>query len=229
MSTAAITKNRIDPTERTKRIVTLAMLAALAYAVMYVGRVPLWGFVNYDPKDVVIIISGFIYGPLSAATISVVVSFLEMITVSDTGPMGMLMNIISTCAFACTASFVYSRFRTKRGALSGLICGVAVVVPVMLLWNYIITPLYMETTRETVAAMLLPIFLPANLLKSCINMAITLLLYKPIITALRRVNLLPESRAADSAGGKVSLGITILALAILITAILIVLVHQGII
>ena len=62
MSTAAITKNRIDPTERTKRIVTLAMLAALAYAVMYVGRVPLWGFVNYDPKDVVIIISGFIYG-----------------------------------------------------------------------------------------------------------------------------------------------------------------------
>lgn len=64
----------------------------------------------------------------------------------------------------------------------------------MLLWNYLITPLYMHTARADVAAMLVPVFLPFNLLKGCLNATITVLLYKPVVQGLRHAHLLPPSK-----------------------------------
>jgi len=40
--------------------------------------------------------------------------------------------------------------------------------------------------REAVAKLLLPVFLPFNLLKGCLNAGFTCLLYKPVMTALRK-------------------------------------------
>ena len=217
----------MSTTIRTKKLATLAMLATMAYVVMYFLRIPLWSFLKYDPKDIILVITGFIYGPLSACLVTVIVCIIEMFNASDTGIIGMIMNILSSCSFACTAAFIYQRMHTKRGAIIGLVSGIVVMVPVMLLWNYLITPLYMEMTRENVAAMLLPIFLPFNLFKGGLNMAFTLLLYKPIITALRRANLLPKAESGN--GGKVSLGIVFLALTIICSIALIVLVNKGII
>ena len=127
---------------KAKRITTIAMLCALAYVVMAVGRVPVVLFLKYDPKDVVITLGGLIWGPMTACLVSVLVSVLEMFTVSDTGILGCIMNILSTCAFACTASAIYRKKRTLAGAVAGLAAGCAVMVSAMLLWNYLITPLY---------------------------------------------------------------------------------------
>ena len=44
--------------------------------------------------------------------------------------------------------------------------------------------------RDIIAGMLIPVFLPFNLIKGGLNAAITMLLYKPVITALRRSNLI---------------------------------------
>lgn len=52
--------------ERTKKLTTLAMLCALAYIAVAVFRIPVVLFLKYDPKDVIIAIGGFIYGPLPA-------------------------------------------------------------------------------------------------------------------------------------------------------------------
>ena len=46
---------------KAKRITTIAMLCALAYVVMAVGRVPVVLFLKYDPKDVVITLGGLIW------------------------------------------------------------------------------------------------------------------------------------------------------------------------
>ena len=83
----------------TKKLTTVAMLCALAYIVMFVARIPVVLFLKYDPKDVVIVIGGFLFGPLTSFAISAVVSLVEMITVSDTGLWGLLMNILSSCSF----------------------------------------------------------------------------------------------------------------------------------
>lgn len=186
--------------EKTKKLTVLAMLSALAYVVVVVARIPITSveFLKYEPKDVVIVIGGFLYGPLASLAISVVVSFLEMITVSSTGWIGMVMNIVSTAAFACTAALIYRRKHTLLGAVLGLSAGVVLCTGVMLLWNYLLTPLYMGTSRADVAAMLLPVILPFNLLKSVLNLSITLLLYRPLITGLRKAGLFPKSTAVST-------------------------------
>lgn len=166
-----------------------AMLCAIAYVTVAVGRIPVILFLKYDPKDAIIALGGFIWGPMISCVASVIVSLVEMLTISDNGIWGCVMNIASTCAFACVAAFVYQRKRTLSGALLGLILGSVSMVIVMLFWNYLITPIYMDAPREQVAQMLLPVFLPFNLLKAGLNAGITYFLYKPVITALRKAGL----------------------------------------
>lgn len=212
---------------RTKKITVLAMLSALAYIVMVVGRIPVIMFLKYDPKDVIITIVGFLYGPMSAFTMSAVVSFVEMFTVSDTGLIGLVMNIISSCSFACTASFIYKSKRTITRAIIGLIAGWLLTTAIMLLWNYFITPIYMGFTREAVAELLIPAFLPFNLLKGGLNASITMLLYKPIKKALYKSHLMVVSEETAVTTSKVNIGTILVSSFIIITCILLILVFQG--
>ena len=179
--------------DKIKKLTVLAMLAALAYVILYFLRFPIVLFLKYEPKDVIITIGGFLYGPFAAFLISLVVSFLEMITISDTGWIGFVMNVLATCAFACTASYVYKKHHTLSGAVIGLTIGMILMVVVMIAWNYILTPLYMDQSRADVAAMLLPVFLPFNLIKGVLNGTITALLYRPLVRGLRRAGLFPRS------------------------------------
>lgn len=204
------------------------MLCAFAYVIMVVGRIPIVLFLKYDPKDIIITIGGFIYGPLAALAVSFVVSMIEMFTVSDTGVIGVIMNILSTCGFACTAALVYKKKHSMSGAVIGLLSGIGVMTVLMLLWNYLVTPIYMGYPREAVAEMLVPVFLPFNLLKGGLNMAITLLLYKPIVTALRKAKLIESSEQKNTEKGK-KIGLALASFLLLVTCVLIVLVWKGII
>ncbi len=181
--------------ERTRKLVTLAALAAIALVVTLVGRIsiaPAAPFLKYDPKDVIILIAGFLYGPLPAIAVSVVVSLIEMVTVSDSGIIGMVMNVLASCSFVCPAVLLYRRKNTVKSAFTGLAMGVLAMTAVMLLWNYFLTPIYMGTPREVVAAMLVPVFLPFNLIKGTLNAGFAMLLYKPLFNALYRSNRLPK-------------------------------------
>ena len=204
---------------KTQRLTLAAMLAAMAYAAMLITR-PLpavAGFLSYDLKDVVVAIAGFLLGPATAGLITIVVSLIEMLTVSSTGPIGLLMNILSTAAFVLPSAIVYRRSRTLRSAAIGLAAGVALMTVMMLAWNYIVTPLYMGVPREVVAGMLIPTFLPFNLMKGGLNAGITMLLYKPLSNALRRTGLLP--RRGDSGARGHSPVATIVSALVVITCV----------
>ena len=155
-------------------------------------------FLDFDFKDVVVCIGGFTFGPFAAAIISILGAFIEMLTISHTGPIGFIMNVLATCAFSCTACFIYKKVHSKKGAVLGLACGVACLVAVMLLWNYLITPLYMTGySRADVAGLLPTLFLPFNLAKGGMNMAATLLLYPPVVSAMRRAGVVPSSQSTQ--------------------------------
>ena len=214
--------------QRIKMIAVLGVLAALAYVVMLFIRVPVVAFLKYEPKDVIITIGGFIFGPVAAFVLSLVVSLVEMITVSDTGWIGAVMNLVSTCSFACVAAIIYKKKHTIKGAIVSLVCAVFSMAAVMMLWNFLLTPLYTGTSRADVAAMLPTVFLPFNLLKGALNAALTMLLYKPIVIGLRRAHIIAPSKSSASAG-KINVGVIIGAAALLATAILLVLVMSGVI
>lgn len=215
-----------------KKLATLAMLVALAFVVMYLSKfIPsVNGFLDFDFKDVVLCIGGFIYGPIAALMMTVVVCFLEMITVSHTDIIGCIMNIVATASFVCTACAIYKRNRTMKGAIIGLASAVVVLVVVMLAWNYFLTPIYQRIPREAIVDMLPTIFLPFNAVKGGLNMTVTLLVYKPVVDALRKAKLVPESTShAAPVGAKKHLGMTIVILFVFVSCVLFALSLQGLI
>ena len=216
------------PRVTVKTVTSLAMLVALTYLAMVFSKVlPQFnGFLQFEIKGTVVAIGGFLFGPLSAAVISIVVAFIEMFTVSDTGIIGCVMNLLAACAFACPAAYIYQKNRTRKGAVIGLTAGVAALTVTMLLWNFLITPIYMHMDRSVVAGMLPTVFLPFNLVKGGLNMALTLVLYKPVVTALRKARLVPERENTQS-GDRFDAGFLLFSLALLVTFVLLVLVLAG--
>lgn len=207
--------------KKTTKLTTTAMLCALAYITVLFGRIPVVLFLKYDPKDVVIVIGGLLFGPFTSAVVTVIVSVVQMFTISGTGILGCIMNIVSSCSFACPAAFIYKRRRRLSGAMLGLFCGVVCQAAVMMLWNYLITPVYLGYPREEVVKLLLPAFLPFNLIKGGLNGAFTMLLYKPVVTALRRFHVV------ESAGGpekmRINMGVLLAALFVIVTCVLLIL------
>ncbi len=211
---------------KTKKLTTIGMLCALAYLAAVVGRVPLVLFLKYDPKDIIIVISGLIFGPLTSFLVAFLVSLVEMVTISENGIIGCFMNIISSCSFACTAAFIYSKRHQLSGAIGGLFCGWSCQVVVMILWNYLITPFYMGYPREAVIELLIPAFLPFNLIKGGLNAAITMLVYKPVVTVLRRSHLIESTQV--TAKRRLNVGVILAALLIIITCTLLILSVKGV-
>ena len=187
---------------KNKKIALIGLFSAIAFIFTVLGGllpISVAGFLKYDPKDIIVAIAGFISGPISALIISVITALLELATgVSTTGFYGLLMNIISTASFACISSYIYKKRRTLNGAIIGLVMATLITTALMILWNYFVTPFYMHVPREVVASMLPTVFLPFNLIKYGINACFALLIYKPLVNALRKSRLLPNSEGEKS-------------------------------
>lgn len=210
---------------QTKKLTTLAMLSAIAFLFVFMIRIPiipLAPFLKYEPKDVIILIGGFIYGPFAVMIISFIVSLVEMVTISSTGPIGFVLNVLSTISFAGPAAYFYKKDRRAPSVILGLFIGCVSTTVVMLLWNYILTPIYMNLPRADIIPLLTSAILPFNLVKSGVNSALALVLYKPLVTALRKANFIEESQSRHSAFHPLLVSIFIL-----ISALLFILVLNG--
>lgn len=210
-----------------RTVATVGMLCAIAFVAKLISNVfpTVSGFLSFDLKDVVIVIGGFMMGPMTAVAISVVVSLIEMLTISSTGFIGLVMNILSSCAFAAISAVIYRRKHSMKGAITGLVAGVLCTTVIMMLWNWLITPLYMKVDRAVIVSMLLPVFLPFNLVKGGINATLAMLLYKPVVSALRRAHLV----AGTSGRGSTRVGVIAVSGVLLVSFLLLALVLAGVI
>lgn len=219
-----MSKQRIS----TRNMAVIAMFSAVSFVAVLISRIipDVAGFLSYDPKDAIIVIAGFIMGPMASVAISVLVSFIEMITISTTGPYGFLMNVVSTCAFAVPAAWFYKKNHSQKGAVIGLLFSVVVLVICMAIWNYVVTPYYMGVERQMVADMMFTVFVPFNLAKGGINAGLSLLLYRPIVGSLRKAGLVEQSSSSHKK--TFSAGFTLFAAAVIVTFVLLLLVLLGV-
>ena len=193
-------KNIKSNKEQIKKLCGMGMFAALAFAVAFICNIipPVAGFLSLDVKDAVIAIASFVYGPVSAVAISFVAAFLEFITFSTTGWYGLVMNFASSAVFSLTASLIYRKKRSVNGALISFGSAILLTASVMLLLNKFVTPIYLfdyvgampeSAAREYVSSILPTILLPFNFAKALLNSSVAMLLYKPIVTALRKAKI----------------------------------------
>ncbi len=204
-----------------KEIVIIGMLSAIAYVIVVAIRIPIFpafDFLKYEAKDVAIAIGGLIWGPLTALIVSILVAFFELISISSTGPIGMLFNVVASAMFTCVPAMVYKKHKTINGAIFGLVLGAVLTIITMLLWNYIVTPFYTGVPRDVIAGMIPTVILPFNLIKYGINSALVLLLYKPVIHRLKSVKSL-HLETNHSAQSKLHLNISVIITAFILLGI----------
>lgn len=184
-----------DNTYKIKKMVILALISAMAFVITFVCRLPIMPsapFLDLEFKSAVILIGAYIFGPLSGLIMSFVICMLEMVTFSSTGIIGCIMNIVATVSIVCPASLIYKKKRSTSGAIVGIAVGAVCMTIAMVLWNYLLTPIYQGIPREAIAAMLLPVFVPFNLIKAGLNGGIALFVFRPLSEALQKTNLIPK-------------------------------------
>lgn len=194
----------------TKKIIQIAMLSAAALVIYYLDfPVPLMPpFIKLDLSNVVCLFAGFTTGPIGGLLVCLIKDVIHVAIkgMGTTMGIGDIFDFVTSAAFTLTAALIYKKVHTKKGAVIGCIAGTFVFAAVSLPLNYfIVYPIYaaafggMEAIMSLYKAILpsvgnifsaLCIFnLPFTLFKGIVTSALTIIIYKPLITALRKANL----------------------------------------
>ncbi|MGN0659077.1 MAG: ECF transporter S component [Emergencia sp.] len=166
----------------TAKLAKLALMAAISCVLVLLIRIPFppAPFLVYDPADIPIYITTFAFGPVSGLVLTVVVSFIQAFILGGDGVYGFIMHVLATGLFAIIAGNLYRHKKSKKEAVIALITGVIAMTAMMCVANYFITAMFMGVERSVIAAMLVPVIIPFNLLKGGINALVTFLIYKRI-------------------------------------------------
>jgi riboflavin transporter FmnP len=172
-------------------MVATALFASLAFLCVFVFRFQVAGFLTFDFKDAVMTVGSLWLGPVAGVLMAAVVAFFEFVSVSSTGPYGLLMNFVSSASFILPAALLFRFRRTRVSAMIGLSLSVVFMLAVMMPLNILIDPLYLHVSREKVLELIPPTLLPFNLVKGVLNAALAALLFQPVRRALNSVEILP--------------------------------------
>lgn len=189
-------------TVKTRRVTVTAMFAALATILMFFETpVPFMPpFLKLDPSAVPILIGGFILGPTAGMVMVFIKAFVHFFS-STTGGVGELADFIITSSFVITASIIYRRHHTKKGAVLACIGGTAALATIAVLANkFLLLPFYstvmpMEAIFKACAKVnpfitdantyLIYGVLPFNLIKGLAISLLTFPVYKRMSTHIK--------------------------------------------
>jgi riboflavin transporter len=195
-----------DPA-RLRRMSLVGLLSGLTY-LLYILRFPGFvffpNFLEINLSEVSLFILGLVYGPF-AAIFGLVFRFVVAIPFSSTSLIGEIADVFYSGALVLPIAFLYPHWRTKQGALVGLLIGFfAQLIVTSLLNVYWITDAYLELffgsasnfvafiqqTNPLVTdpywSLVLFVYLPFNVIKNSIILTITVLSYKRIYVMLKR-------------------------------------------
>lgn len=166
---------------KTQKLVRVSLLCAISVILVYFIHFPLVPsapFLEYDPADISIILTGLSYGTGWGLLATVITSLIQGLTVSSaSGWIGIVMHIVSTGVFVTVTSSIYQK--SSKLTLS-LIPGVIAMVLIMIPINLIFTGIFMNAGVMAVAKMLIPAIIPFNLLKAGINALVAGLIFTRI-------------------------------------------------
>ena len=152
-------------------------------------------FLKVDFSDLPALIAAFLINPLAGVAVVFIKNLINIVAgFSDTGGIGEISNFIIGTAFVLPASFVYQKNKTKKGAIIGLLAGIASMTVFGALSNYyIVIPFYSKIIPfdtilkmcssiipavDSLEKIVLYSIVPFNILKGTMASILALLLYK---------------------------------------------------
>lgn len=192
---------RVKQIQRTRRMVIVAMLSAIAVVLMLFDfPLPfLPGFYKIDASELPVMIGAFMLGPVAGVLIEFIKVLLNLlINGTATAFVGEFANFLIGCSFVVPASIVYYFHKTKKNAVLGLALGLVVcTVSGCLLNAFLLLPAYgkafhMEVSRliamgsavngmiDSMLTFVVFATAPLNIIKCTVVSVLTLLIYKPL-------------------------------------------------
>jgi len=172
--------NAID----SKKIALAALFTAASLILSFV-QIPIFPaapWLMYDPSGIACLIAALAFGPKLGAAVAII-SWMPRVFLD---PFGAPMGMLSTCAFVIPAAIMYAKGgHSRRASVVGMALGSVVSIALACAMNLVVTPLYTAITVQEVAAMILPILLPFNVLKMIINTAAGQVLLAPCANVLK--------------------------------------------
>ncbi len=134
-------------TNKLQRLIVISLLSALAFLIMYVAfPLPLFPvFLTIDFSDIPALVGAIMYGPIAGIGIEFLKNSLHyLIKGSGTGvPVGEFANFLAGSVFIFFMAWIYSKMRSAKGLVFGMIAGTITMTVVMAIANYyIILPGY---------------------------------------------------------------------------------------
>lgn len=164
----------------TRQLVVMALMCAIGVLLSFVefAIFPAAAWLKYDASFVPAMICGFAYGAGPGVAVGLVSVVLHALMSGNVW--GAVMNALVLCGYVIPSALIYKRMRTWKGAVIGLAVSFVAAIALAIVGNLLITPIYAGMPMEAVAAMVVPILLPFNILKAALNSVITLVIYKAI-------------------------------------------------
>lgn len=178
------------------------LLAAMAVILYYI-EIPVVAFYKLDLSTLPAILAGFAMGPVQGAAVVVIKNLVHLMGTSTAG-VGELADILMSCAFVIPASLLYRGNKTRKGALTAMLAGAALMTVTAVLVNYfILIPAYQVLMNlpleviigmgqkvlgfiDTTIELVIFITAPFNLLKAAVLSGTTYLLYKRVSPLLHQ-------------------------------------------
>lgn len=159
------------------KLVFLAMLSAISFVLMWFGFpiIPIAPYLKFEPSDVPLIIATVAYGPL-AGLMTLTVKNLLYFLLHGGNIFGIFMNFSASATFLCVTALFYRRLHFIISAGLGTVFMALIMIPL----NVIVVPLQFGIPFAQVWALMLPVYIPFNLIKGCLNTALFLLIW-PLI------------------------------------------------
>ncbi|MEE8716684.1 MAG: ECF transporter S component [Coriobacteriales bacterium] len=170
----------------TRELVTMALFAAMVMVLSFIEiPSPFMPYLKWDLSGVISLICGLMFGPVAGVVVTVV-GWLPKIFMD---PLGVLVAICTMVGTVIVTGVIYGHNKSRRGAVVALAVGAVVFIALAIVLNLLITPLYTAgVTVAAVAAMIVPILLPFNIIKAVYLAVITFLLYKPVSNLVKGTN-----------------------------------------
>ena len=191
-----------------KKIAIIALFSAIGAILMYIDfPIPIApSFMKMDLSELPVIIGGFLLGPVASVVIAILKVMIKFV-IKGTSTMfvGELANIIGSVSYALPATLIYTKLKTKKRAIIGLIVGTITASVIITCCNAtFIFPLYIKVfhmSEESIIKMcskilpfidnmskvyILSVF-PFNIIKFTTTSVITLLFYKNISRTIKNI------------------------------------------
>jgi riboflavin transporter len=182
------------------KMIKVSMLGVIAFLLMFFElAMPMFPpFLKIDISDLPALLGAFALGPVAGIGIELLKNVLHGIFVGGTAFIGETANFIVGSVFVATAGLWYSRDKSKKNAVIGMVLGTVVMTATAAVLNYyVLLPLYEKVLNFPMAAVvgmgtmvnpnitdlnsfIVWAIVPFNLIKGAVIAFITLPVYKRV-------------------------------------------------